>query len=87
MNPTAYGVLTDGPDYTYLDGRLTPLGTRQKLKILRQREIRDQIIQLTGEIDFAVERHKQLQFEDEQRKQQILDKKLKPKASNLLNSK
>ncbi|KAJ8919494.1 hypothetical protein NQ315_002115 [Exocentrus adspersus] len=30
LNPNATGVLTDAPDYTFLDGRLTPYGVRQK---------------------------------------------------------
>lgn len=87
MNPNASGLLADGSDYTFLDGRLTPYGARQKLRIARQREVRDQIIHLTGEIDFAVERNKKMQLQVEQRKQNILDKKLKPKGMALLKSK
>lgn len=87
MNANACGVLTDGPDYTFLDGRLTPYGMNQKKRIARQREVRDQIIHLSGEIDFAVDRHKQKQIEEKQRKQNILDKKLKPKGMALLKSK
>lgn len=87
MNPTAYGILTDSPDYTFLDGRLTPTGMNQKDRTAKQREIRDQIIRLSGEIDFAVKRHKNMQLEDRQRKQGIIDKKLKPKGSKLLTSK
>lgn len=86
MNPNAHGVLTDSPDYTFLDGRLSPYGVGQKTRILRQREIRDKIINLTGEIDFAVSRHKQMQIDEENRKQAILDKKLKPKGMQLLKS-
>nr|CAI5823841.1 unnamed protein product [Callosobruchus analis] len=87
LNPNAHGVLTDSPDYTYIDGRLTPYGVGQKKRILKQREIVSQIVDLTKEIDYAVDRHKQLQQEEEKRKQAILDKKLKPKGLALLKSK
>lgn len=87
MNPNASGILTDGPDYTFLDGRLTPYGANQKLRIARQKDVRDQIIHLTSEIDFAVERHKQMKLQEEERKQNILNKKLKPKGMALLKSK
>lgn len=42
------------------------------------------IIKLVGEIDHAVEKHAKLQKENEQRRQQILDSKLKPKGHLLL---
>lgn len=32
------GVLTDGADYIFLDGRPTPFGMKQKRKLLLQRE-------------------------------------------------
>lgn len=56
-NPNAYGVLTDKPDYTYLDGRPTPLGIRQKGRIMKHQELTNKIIELTREVDFAVDRH------------------------------
>lgn len=37
-----------------------------------------------GEIDFAVERHANMQEEEKQRRQKILDSKLKPKGDLLL---
>ncbi|CAH0547188.1 unnamed protein product [Brassicogethes aeneus] len=85
LNPNACGVLTDGPDYTFLDGRLTPYGVRQKQRIIKQKEIAKQIIKLTGEVDFAVDRHKHLQMEEVKRKEQILNGKLKPKGVKLLH--
>ncbi|KAK4876660.1 hypothetical protein RN001_009166 [Aquatica leii] len=84
MNPNASGVLTDAADYSYLDGRPVPYGTRQKNRIIKQKQITETIIKLSGEIDFAVERHKQLQIDEEQRKQQIISNKLKPKGLTLL---
>lgn len=32
------GILTDGADYIFLDGRPTPFGTKQKRKLLLQKE-------------------------------------------------
>lgn len=86
MNPNASGILTDGADFTYLDGRLTPYNTGQQIRIKQQREIAEKIIRLTGEIDFAVNRHKQMQIDEENRKKDIIDRKLKPKGANLLKS-
>lgn len=80
MNPNARGVLTDSPDYSFLDGRLTPYGSGQKERIARQQEVRDQIILLASEIDFAVDRYEKIKLDEEQKKQNILNKKLKPKG-------
>lgn len=79
-------MLTDGPDYTFIDGRLTPYGINQKKRILKQKELLQDIVKLTGEIDFAVERHKQLQTDEEMKKNEILNNKLKPKGLALLRS-
>lgn len=84
MNPNAYGVLTDGADYSYLDGRPTPYGVRQKARLLKQKEISDRIMELTNEIDFAVERHQRVIEEESMRKRNILASKLKPKGAALL---
>ncbi|KAB0791487.1 hypothetical protein PPYR_03287 [Photinus pyralis] len=84
MNPNASGVLTDAADYTYLDGRPTPYGTRQQNRILKQKEVAETIICLSKEIDFAVERHEQLKMDEEDRKRKILANKLKPKGVLLL---
>ncbi|XP_014242018.1 39S ribosomal protein L52, mitochondrial isoform X2 [Cimex lectularius] len=37
-NPNRMAILRDGPDYTFLDGKPTPYGTGQKLRIMKQRE-------------------------------------------------
>ncbi|KAK5642113.1 hypothetical protein RI129_008280 [Pyrocoelia pectoralis] len=84
MNPNASGVLTDAPDYTFLDGRPTPYGMRQRERIARQKEVTETIIRLSKEMDFAVERHKQLQIDEENRKAAIIANKLKPKGVMLL---
>ncbi|TGZ52220.1 Uncharacterized protein DBV15_03761 [Temnothorax longispinosus] len=66
------------------DGRPTPLGIRQKARLDKQRGYAARIIKLVGEVDYAVERHARLQKEKEQKTQQILDNKLKPKGDLLL---
>ncbi|XP_057665912.1 39S ribosomal protein L52, mitochondrial [Diorhabda carinulata] len=84
LNPNACGVLTDAPDYTFLDGRLTPYGEGQKERIKKQQQIKQDIIRFTDEIDFAVDRYNNLLQAEEDRKKAILDRKLKPKGINLL---
>lgn len=83
LNPNACGPLTDKKDYSFLDGRTTPYGMGQKERILKQQEIAQRIIDLTAEIDFAVERHKRLQEEEQANKKQIIENKLKAKGKLL----
>ncbi|XP_024888457.1 39S ribosomal protein L52, mitochondrial [Temnothorax curvispinosus] len=83
-NPNTFGLLTNLPDYKFKDGRPTPLGIRQKARLDKQRGYAARIIKLVGEVDYAVERHARLQKEKEQKTQQILDNKLKPKGDLLL---
>ncbi|CAG9857342.1 unnamed protein product [Phyllotreta striolata] len=87
LNPNKMRVLSETPDYTFLDGRLTPFGSRQRQRISKERSVRDDIVKLTGEIDFAVNRHKKLLEDEENRKKGIIGRKLKPKGTALLNSK
>ncbi|XP_011163169.1 39S ribosomal protein L52, mitochondrial [Solenopsis invicta] len=83
-NPNTFGPLTNLPDYTFQDGRVTPLGIRQKARLDKQRDYAARIITLVGEMDYAVERHAKLQEKKKQRRQKILDNKLKPKGELLL---
>lgn len=85
-NPNASGILTDSPDFSFLDGRSTPYGARQKVRMQKHRQITEQIIKLTAEVDFAVERHQQLQLEEENRQKKMLENKLKPKGVLLLKN-
>ncbi|XP_015189020.1 PREDICTED: 39S ribosomal protein L52, mitochondrial [Polistes dominula] len=85
-NPNAFGPLTNKPDYTFLDGRPTPFGVKQKARMIKQKEFAKKIHKLVGEIDYAVERHKRLQQEKEEEQQQILANKLKPKGNLLLKA-
>jgi len=79
-NPNAYGPLTDGPDYSFIDGRPTPPGTGKIKRAVKHLELSEQIMTLAKEVDFAVENHKQRTEEEELRKKNILDRKLLPKG-------
>lgn len=83
MNSNSCGVLTDGVDYSYLDGRPTPYTVGQVKRLQKQKELAESIIQLSKEIDFAVERHKLNQKAEENNRQQIINSKLKPKGEAL----
>ncbi|XP_046749900.1 39S ribosomal protein L52, mitochondrial isoform X2 [Diprion similis] len=79
-NPNTFGPLTNLPDYSFKDGRPTPLGVRHRERLEKQREYAERIIKLTQEIDYAVERHDRLKKEEAAKNQAILDRKLKPKG-------
>ncbi|XP_039501631.1 39S ribosomal protein L52, mitochondrial [Drosophila santomea] len=83
-NPNAFGPLTNMPDYTYLDGRPTPLGANQKRRLLKQQEIATRIVELSGELEFAKQRHERLKENAESEKQRLIRSKLKPKGHLLL---
>lgn len=84
MNPNACGPLTDKADFTFVDGRPTPYGTNQVLRMVRQKEIAKSIIELTREVDFAVERHKMLLEQKDRAQEEMLRNKLQPKGMLLL---
>ncbi|KAH8254680.1 hypothetical protein KR032_011616 [Drosophila birchii] len=105
-NPNAFGPLTNMPDYTFLDGRTTPLGvgipskycmnscltrialqSNQKRRLLKQQEIASKIVELSGELEFAKQRHERLKAEAAAEKQRIIQNKLKPKGHLLLKRK
>lgn len=85
-NPNSFGPLTNLPDYSFLDNRPVPYGTNQKKRIDEQRQKFNKIKRLAKQIDDAVERHALLKREEEERKKQILDSKLKEKGCKLLSS-
>ncbi|XP_030383150.1 39S ribosomal protein L52, mitochondrial [Scaptodrosophila lebanonensis] len=87
QNPNAFGPLTNLPDYTFLDGRPTPLGSNQKKRLLKQQEIATKIVQLSGELDYAKKRHETLKAAADAERQRIIENKLKPKGHLLLNKK
>ncbi|XP_065082510.1 large ribosomal subunit protein mL52 [Ochlerotatus camptorhynchus] len=84
-NPNKSGPLTDLPDYTFMDGRVTPLGANQKKKLLQQHELATKIVTMSKEMDFALERYNKLQEEKQMEKKSILQSKLKPKGHLLLH--
>ncbi|KYN20730.1 PREDICTED: 39S ribosomal protein L52, mitochondrial [Trachymyrmex cornetzi] len=83
-NPNTCGPLTNLPDYTFKNGKPTPLGVRQKARLDKQRDYASKIIKLVGEIDFAVDRHARMQEKEKEERQEILNNKLKPKGDLLL---
>lgn len=85
QNPNVCGPLTDYPDYSYKDGRPTPYGVRQIVRIEKQREYMKRINKLIAEVDHAVERHERMQTEQKNKREEILAKKLKPKGDALLH--
>ncbi|XP_069691893.1 large ribosomal subunit protein mL52 isoform X2 [Periplaneta americana] len=86
-NPNTCGVLTDKPDYSYLDGRPSELGMGMKERLDKQREYAKTIFTLSKEMDFAVERHNKLMQEEKEERQRLLDSKLKRKGHLLLKHK
>ncbi|XP_055304182.1 39S ribosomal protein L52, mitochondrial [Sitodiplosis mosellana] len=79
-NPTSSGPLTDLPDYTYMDGRPTPLGIRQKARLDRQRELAAKIVKNIKELDDAKQMYQQKLVATEEERKAILESKLKPKG-------
>jgi len=80
MNPNKYGSFADSPDYTYLDGRPTPLGSSRLKRALKQREFTKKIVQFSQEMDFAVDLNEKRKEQEAARKQRVLERKLKPKG-------
>lgn len=76
----ASGPLIDGPDYTFLDGRPTPLRAGQRRRAEEQFQVSSKVIQLMKETKFAIESHQTRLDKEKQKRQDILDAKLKPKT-------
>ncbi|XP_021960147.1 39S ribosomal protein L52, mitochondrial [Folsomia candida] len=83
VNPTASGPLTDGPDYSFIDGRPTPPGSRKIKRAEKQLQLAKKIIELSKEVDFAVEFRKQRDEEEMAQKAKTLQRKLKPKGKEM----
>ncbi|CAH0584511.1 unnamed protein product [Chrysodeixis includens] len=83
----AEGILTDAPDYTYLDGRPTPLLKKQKKRMLLQREYASKIVDLISDLDYAKERHQKMEAAKEEERQNIIANRLKPKGAALSRKK
>lgn len=77
--------LQDYKEYSFNDGRPTPVTPGQLRKIKIQRELAASAVQQLKEIKFIQDRHnKKIQGRHEAR-QQIIDSKLKPKGDALLS--
>ncbi|CAH0730017.1 unnamed protein product, partial [Brenthis ino] len=83
VNRTAEGILTDGPDYTFLDGRPTPLLQKQKKRMLKQQDYATKIVTLCSEIDFAKKRYQDMLNAKEEERRKIISNRLKPKGRAL----
>ncbi|XP_059489572.1 large ribosomal subunit protein mL52 [Neocloeon triangulifer] len=88
VNANASGPLTDGPDFSYLNSsKPVPLNKGQTRRLLKQQQLAESVLRLNSEIQWSFDEEKRLQLEEEQRKQRILDSKLKAKGDALLKDK
>ncbi|XP_078052743.1 mitochondrial ribosomal protein L52 [Augochlora pura] len=83
-NPNVNGPLVTLPDFSYRDNRPSPYGANQWKRIIKHQDYMKKVEKLVGEVDYAVERHKYLLKKKEEKRQKILDSKLKPKGQLLI---
>ncbi|KAK3610031.1 hypothetical protein CHS0354_032380 [Potamilus streckersoni] len=81
INKTRYGPLTDLPDFTFLDGRPTPLAPGQKRRLDEKKQMTTVIMKMLQEIDTAETYFKEKQMEEKEQRDKILSKQFKPKSS------
>lgn len=87
INPNKEGPLLNLPDYSFKNSdKPVPYRSNQFRRIQKHQDYMRKIVQLVGEVDHAVERYARLQREEEERRKQILDSKLKPKGQELITS-
>ncbi|EEB13280.1 mitochondrial 50S ribosomal protein L52, putative [Pediculus humanus corporis] len=84
QNTTSYSPLTKLPDYSFVDGRPIILSWRKVQLLEREKQICEKISRLSNELDVGLKNYYEKQKEIENRKQKILDNKLKPKGKSLL---
>ncbi|XP_037085791.1 39S ribosomal protein L52, mitochondrial-like [Pollicipes pollicipes] len=87
VNPTARGVLTDGPDYSYPDGRPVQAGTHQVRRATQHRQLMERIVQLTAEVDLAERLHAERTRQAQEHEQHLMRRRLKAKATETLDAK
>ncbi|XP_055608196.1 39S ribosomal protein L52, mitochondrial [Uranotaenia lowii] len=85
-NPNKCGPLTDLSDYSYTDGRITPLGANQTKRMIQQRNLAQKIVVMSSEMDFALQRYNHLKENQLNNKRNIVSQKLKPKGHLLLKN-
>lgn len=61
-------------------------GSMYSLPLTKRFDPQERVLQLIGEVDYAVERHARMLKEEKEKKQQILDSKLKPKGTALIEN-
>jgi len=86
-NPNASGPLTDNCDFSFVDGRPTPLGKGQKRRIVLNQLRAEKILQSVKEMDFAVERFQQITKQTEEQRKSIVEGRLKAKGHHALKKK
>ncbi|CAL4213242.1 unnamed protein product, partial [Meganyctiphanes norvegica] len=82
----ACGPLVDGPDYTFVDGRPTPLANHQRRRMNEQRELAVKVLKLMDETQFAIDREQRLNVGERSKREATLAAKLKPKGHLLKQS-
>ncbi|XP_041375512.1 39S ribosomal protein L52, mitochondrial-like [Gigantopelta aegis] len=81
-NNNRYGPLTDLPDYSFVDGRPTPIGRGQLRRKQTNLELAKRIQKLVGEVNFAKERYQKIQEDAQKERERLLKRKLKPKCDS-----
>uniref|UniRef100_A0A8D8XC03 Large ribosomal subunit protein mL52 n=1 Tax=Cacopsylla melanoneura TaxID=428564 RepID=A0A8D8XC03_9HEMI len=82
------GPLTDNPDYSYVDETLVrppPYGSGQRKRIMEQIEHAKTIVQFCKELDQGKQKYQDKLKAKEEEKDKIINSKLKPKGSEVLN--
>ncbi|KAL1462722.1 hypothetical protein WDU94_014535 [Cyamophila willieti] len=82
------GPLTDNPDYSYVDETLVrppPYGSGQRKRMLEQIEHAKTIVKYCKELDQGKQKYQDKLKAKKEEKQKIIDNKLKPKGTEVLN--
>ncbi|XP_074646560.1 large ribosomal subunit protein mL52-like [Tubulanus polymorphus] len=84
-NHNQFGPLTDLPDWSYLDGRPTPIGGGQRKRMESNIDIGKQILNGLEDIERAEKMYEARINNNKKRRQDILNGKLKKKGNHLNN--
>ncbi|XP_014291437.1 large ribosomal subunit protein mL52 [Halyomorpha halys] len=79
--PKRNDILINLPDYTFLDQRPSPYGTRQRRRIEQQKMYTAKIVKLTSEVDLAMTLYKQREAAKQASIDERISKKLTEKGS------
>ncbi|XP_065204284.1 large ribosomal subunit protein mL52 [Planococcus citri] len=86
-NHTSRGVLTDAPDYSFLDGKPTPYTTGQRARLLRQQEYAGRVRYLLTVAEKSKKAYQDKVAAQQKEREKIIGRKLKPKGMNLQRNK